>query len=76
MRVLVRPAKRGGTLRTIFDQELAGENMAGGAPGAIISIDADPLYKKSRYRDNSHYRYDIFLSADEIADLAQQIASS
>ncbi|CAM5316793.1 hypothetical protein ATER59S_00955 [Aquamicrobium terrae] len=76
MRVTVRPAKRDGVLRTIFDHELAVGNVAGSAPGATISIDADPLHRKSRYRDNSHYRYDIFLSVEEIAGLARQIASS
>ncbi|WP_315918543.1 hypothetical protein [Mesorhizobium sp. SP-1A] len=71
----VRPAKREGANRIIFDKELGGDAISFGPEGIAISVTAESLHKKSRYRDNSSYRYDIVLSAAEIAELARQIGA-
>jgi hypothetical protein len=36
----------------------------------IISVTAGPIYRKARYDDRSQYRYDIVLSAKEVAAIA------
>ena len=77
MRVVVRPAKREGESRTIFNGQLDGVDLARDAGKEVtISITADPLYRKSRYRDRSQFRYDIVLSALEVAALVGKIELS
>lgn len=75
MRVRVRPAKREGADRVIFDQELSRQEIRlDPDAGIAISITAEALHKKSRYRDNSSYRYDIILSQAEVLELVRQAA--
>jgi hypothetical protein len=75
MRVRMGPAKREGNHRLIFDQELSGRELASPSDEEVaISIAADPLHRKSGYRDNSRYRYEIVLSAREVERLMKQIA--
>ncbi|WP_315925870.1 hypothetical protein [Mesorhizobium sp. SP-1A] len=71
----VGPAKREGNPRVIFDQELeSGEMQALSPTRVVISITADSLYRKSGNGDNSSYRYDIILSAEEIVALTNRMA--
>ena len=75
MRVRMGPAKREGNHRLIFDQELSGRELASPSDAEVaISIAADPLHRKSRYRDNSRYRYEIVLTATEVERLMKHIA--
>ncbi len=77
MRVRVGPAKRDGADRVIFDQELSrSEVCAEPETGIAISITAEPVHKKSRYHDNSSYRYQIVLSAAEVLELAKRVIAA
>lgn len=74
MRIRMGPAKREGNHRLIFDRELCGKELVSRSDAEVaISIFADPLYKKSRYPDNSRYRYEIILSATEVAQLMKRV---
>ena len=76
MRVKMGPAKRAGNHRLIFDRELSGKELISRSDAEVaISISADPLHKKSGYRDNSSYRYEIILSATEIAQLMERVVT-
>lgn len=71
MRITVKPAKREGMPKRIFESELTSSDFDG-ANGreVIISVTAGPIYQKARYQDRSQYRYDIVLTAKEIAAIA------
>ena len=74
MRVRMGPAKREGNHRLIFDQELSGKELISRSNAEVaISITADPLHRKSGYRDNSRYCYEIILSATEVAQLMKRV---
>lgn len=74
MRIRMGPAKREGNHRLIFDRELSGKELVSRSDAEVaISIAADPLYKKSRHHDNSSYRYEIILSATEVAQLMKRV---
>ncbi|EXL01362.1 hypothetical protein BG36_19660 [Aquamicrobium defluvii] len=71
MRISVRPAKRDGMSKRIFESELTSEDLDGeNGKEVIISVTAGPIYRKARYEDRSQYRYDIVLSAKEVAAIA------
>jgi len=68
MRMLVRPAKREGTSRTIFDRPLIDGDVKPGTDGPMITIEAEGIYS-----DNSKYRY---LMEFTFAELEALIESS
>lgn len=71
MRISVRPAKRDGVPKRIFESELTSEDLDGASgKEVVISVTAGPIYRKARYEDRSQYRYDIVLSAREVAAIA------
>ncbi|MEO9340867.1 hypothetical protein ABFT80_26040 [Mesorhizobium sp. SB112] len=74
MRIIVKPAKRAGNSKTIFESKLSSEDLDGlDRTGIIISITADPIYTNNRYQATSQYRYDIMLSAEEISTIASAV---
>ncbi|ESY62492.1 MULTISPECIES: hypothetical protein [Mesorhizobium] len=64
MRMLVRPAKREGTSRTIFHRPLIDGDVKSGAGGPMISIDAEGIYS-----NDSKYRYLIEFTLGELEAL-------
>ena len=66
MRMLVRPAKREGTSRTIFDRPLIDGDVKSGTGGPVISIEAEGIYS-----DDSKYRYQIEITLGELEALIE-----
>ena len=64
MRMLVRPAKREGTSRTIFDRPLIDGDIKPGTDGPVITIEAEGIYS-----DDSKYRYQIDFTLGELEAL-------
>ena len=64
MRMLVRPAKREGTSRTIFDRPLIDGDVKPGTGGPVITIEAEGIYS-----DDSKYRYQIEITLGELEAL-------
>ena len=66
MRMLVRPAKREGTSRTIFHRPLIDGDVKSGTGGPVISIEAEGIYS-----DDSKYRYQIEITLGELEALIE-----
>ena len=64
MRMLVRPAKREGTSRTIFHRPLINGDVKSATGGPVISIEAEGIYS-----DDSKYRYRIEFTLGELEAL-------
>lgn len=62
--MLVRPAKREGTSRTIFHRSLIDGDVKSGTGGPVISIEAEGIYS-----DDSKYRYLIEFTLGELEAL-------
>jgi hypothetical protein len=67
----VRPAKREGTFRTIFQRPLNPSDLKPGAAGLlIVSVDADGIYA-----DGSKYRYLLEFTLDELRSVVNGAAA-
>jgi len=65
MRMCVRPAKRDGNVKELFDRRLAKEDVSTRDGGVSLSIVARDMYAKG-----SNYHYTITLTHTELAALA------
>jgi hypothetical protein len=61
MQLQVRPAKRGGNAKTIFDEPLSTSAISRYGDRVVVSVAANSIY-----RDKSTYLYTLEFTADEV----------